>query len=680
MKNILFIVLPYLVNINERKDAKTVKLRSFKAFPYGVISLASYVKKNIDWNVKIFDCNYDNFEEDLINIIKEFNPSIVALSMMFDNSYQYINSICNIIKNYEYNTPIILGGAATAFAQEDILNEQKNIDAVCYGEGERPLYDLLSNIIFKNNKIDLNVYYQYLLFHKSWVTRYSIENKIKNEKINITNLDEVIDLDYSLIDINDYSKMEQAFSPHIVQKEINQFFMVSSRGCPFYCVTGNTIIHTLFGDVPIEKLSKKYNKIPVLTRDKITKKLIYADAINIKKYKSNAEILRVYFNNTYIDCTPDHKFLVYDENNNEYEIEAQFLKIGQRVNSINIAKNIYGYKDIQNVSNCEVIKIIKLPYKKDVYCLEVPGYDWFYANNVLIHNCSFCMNSGNEDKTVRYASVDAIIKHVDYLVKTYNMNVLTFYDDQILYNLKRAKELFKALSKYKLRIEMPNGISVAYIDEELVDLMWEAGVDTVYLAIESGSPFVIKNLIHKPINLKTVKDKIKLFRKYNYWILGYFVTGLPGETDTHRQETIDFIKDAGFDWISFSLASPVRGSSLFKLCKENNYIKGDFKIGTFDMTQYQIETPEYSKEYIKRKNYLMNLEVNFINNYRMLNNDLDTAKWIFTYIINKYPNHALAYYYLYKITNENNYLEKCKNIIKEDFLWDDCFKYFKIGV
>ena len=49
-------------------------------------------------------------------------------------------------------------------------------------------------------------------------------------------LDNIIDVDYSLVDIDAYS-MKEAFSPFTKFTESSkQFFIVTSRGCPFKCV------------------------------------------------------------------------------------------------------------------------------------------------------------------------------------------------------------------------------------------------------------------------------------------------------------------------------------------------------------------------------------------------------------------------------------------------------------
>jgi len=77
-------------------------------------------------------------------------------------------------------------------------------------------------------------------------------------------------------------------------------------------------------------------------------------------------------------------------------------------------------------------------------------------------SCRFCMNAASLDKTVRYSSVKRVIAHVKDLVENYGMNVLTIYDDQLLYDKKRAKELFRQLAQFNLRIDCPNGLTVAF--------------------------------------------------------------------------------------------------------------------------------------------------------------------------------------------------------------------------
>ena len=94
-RKILFITLPYILS---RKEAKNSKIRSFEAFPYGMLSVASHIKnKSVKpVNIKVLDCNlysHDEYVDTIKNIMNEFNPDLIGLSMMFDTSYRYLENI-----------------------------------------------------------------------------------------------------------------------------------------------------------------------------------------------------------------------------------------------------------------------------------------------------------------------------------------------------------------------------------------------------------------------------------------------------------------------------------------------------------------------------------------------------------------------------------------------------------
>jgi anaerobic magnesium-protoporphyrin IX monomethyl ester cyclase len=317
--------------------------------------------------------------------------------------------------------------------------------------------------------------------------------------------------------------------------------------------------------------------------------------------------------------------------------------------------------------------------------MENPKQFFVVTSRGCPFKCAFCIRSSDDDKSIRYASVDKIIEHVEFLVKNYGMNILTFYDDQILLNKKRAKQLFRELAKFNLRIECPNGLSVAFIDDEMAELMKIAGMDTVCLAIESGSPYVLYDIIHKPLRIEMVAPVVQSLRKYGFWIQGYFVSGMPGERDEHREETVRFIKDVELDWAGFSLAVPSRGSELYRNCIKKKYIQ-NLGIGELETNKYIINTPEYSAEYVERKTYLMNLHVNFVENYRMKRGDYEIATKCFGDVIKRYSGHAFAHYYRAKAFDAMGDIEHAKmdmdsfnEILEKDNIWKEYAKYFNIG-
>jgi radical SAM superfamily enzyme YgiQ (UPF0313 family) len=479
MPRVLLVNLPYIV---KNIDSNRPKIRSFFAFPYGLLSVATYNKDVADF--KIIDCDAEeNYMAAIIRTVQEFHPDIVGFSMMFDNSYKHLKSILEMIKESYPHILTILGGAAASYSYEEILAEQIDLDAICYSEGEMPLRFLLSDR-------DFDVWN---LCHPSWITKDSLGRGVVPKISYIQNLDDVIDIDYSFVSNYDYN-MQQAFSPFVdYSKEHKQYFLVTSRGCPW--------------------------------------------------------------------------------------------------------------------------------------------------------KCAFCSNAKIHGKKMRFASVDKIISHVEYLVKELGMDVLTIYDDQLLIDKDRAKDLFRKLARFNLRIEMPNGLSVRYIDDEMAELMRNAGADTAYLAIESGCEFVLKKLINKPLELSQVKPAVEALRKQGFFIHAFIVFGMPGETEAMRRETEQFLLDTDICWAGINMATPVHGSRLYDDCIKNGWIKKQ-AIGDIIDKKYIINCNGADPADVERQAYEINLNVNFHQNKRMKKGDYETAAKCFREVIRRYEGHEVAKHYL----------------------------------
>ena len=135
-KKVLFIILPYIVT------QKKYLMRSFLTIPYGVLSIATFIKDIAD--IEVFDCNLSNgYAANLGSILQGMKYDVIGISMMFDNSYSHLKGITETVKYFNPEAKILLGGAATTFSYKEILEQNPDIDAICYGEGEWPMRDLI---------------------------------------------------------------------------------------------------------------------------------------------------------------------------------------------------------------------------------------------------------------------------------------------------------------------------------------------------------------------------------------------------------------------------------------------------------------------------------------------------------------------------------------------------------
>ena len=300
--------------------------------------------------------------------------------------------------------------------------------------------------------------------------------------------------------------------------------------------------------------------------------------------------------------------------------------------------------------------------------------------------CVFCAEPSFHGANMRYVTVDVAVDHLKRLQERYGMNVLTIYDDQILMNKPRAKEFFAKLAPMKIRVEMPNGVTLSYIDEEMAHLMKNAGVDTIFLAIEHGSKRVLKEIIRKPISFSRIKPVIQCLQATGIYCQGFFVIGLPGETRSEREETRDIIIDWGLDWASFNYATPLRGSELFRMCKENGWIDKEYlPIGAIDMTRYVIKAPGMDRDEIESYVFNTNLDTNFVHNRNMRVGNLDLASWTFQEVTERFPGQAFGHYFMGKCLDRMGrdsrvHYDAFTKIIETSDIWRDAAKRFGLSV
>lgn len=298
-------------------------------------------------------------------------------------------------------------------------------------------------------------------------------------------------------------------------------------------------------------------------------------------------------------------------------------------------------------------------------------------------NCVFCANASVHGKKVRYMSVEKVMAEIQKMISQYSLKILLIEDDLFLSNKKRAKEILEKISQLNLKVEFPNGIAVYAIDDEIGKLLKGANVGMITLAVESGSDYVLENIIHKPHRVNMIQPAVEILKKNGISVEAFIIVGLPGELEVHREETMRMLMDVGFDWVKFSLAIPVVGSRLYNICKEKGYLINT-NLSRHVTTKANIRTPDIDPEYIEDKIYIMNLEANFIYNYNLRIKNFQKALPYFENIVQKYPKHAFAYYCLAKVYKGlgrdiklvRRNLDRAWEIIRADATWARYARHF----
>ena len=134
----------------------------------------------------------------------------------------------------------------------------------------------------------------------------------------------------------------------------------------------------------------------------------------------------------------------------------------------------------------------------------------------------------------------------------------------------------------------------------------------IVLSVESGSQRVLKEIMHKPLNLSIVERVISDCRELGISTDVAILMGLPGETKSDIEDAKDFFGSIKPNWFRFSMATPLVGSEMLDICLDKGYLKGDYL--KCDFKKPIIETEDFTPEYIQETAYLLNLEFNFVRN------------------------------------------------------------------
>ncbi len=217
-------------------------------------------------------------------------------------------------------------------------------------------------------------------------------------------------------------------------------------------------------------------------------------------------------------------------------------------------------------------------------------------------DCIFCSIHSSMGKRWRANSPEYVLRHVNYLIETYRVELFHFEDDNLTFNRGRLHDILQGFIALPMAWDTPNGIRADTLDHETLALMKRAHVKDIRVALESGSQRVLDQVIRKHLDLSRAIAVCRECAELRVPIGSFYVIGLPGETRMEIESTLSLayrLMSAYGVFPHVTIANPLEGTPLFDVCKEKGYLVDD---GNQDATlpyRGRIGTEEFSAEEIK---------------------------------------------------------------------------------
>lgn len=280
---------------------------------------------------------------------------------------------------------------------------------------------------------------------------------------------------------------------------------------------------------------------------------------------------------------PDLDFIIRNEP--EYTIKELASAIEDDRKYQNINGITYRNSDNRIIHNAErkfIENLDNLPMPAwhlvnlDCYRVPLKGHRFLIVSPLrgCPYECIFCTSQTYYGKKLRKRSAEKVIEEIEDNINKFKIKDFLFWADTFTLDRRYVINLCKLLINKKIDISWVCNSRVDTVDEEMLQLMKNAGCWMISYGIESGCQKIL-NISKKKNTVEQSKKAVELTKNAGMKTMGHFILGLPGDTVETAQETTRFSKSLNLDFAQYYSAAPFPGSRLYWMAKENQWIQNE---------------------------------------------------------------------------------------------------------
>jgi len=188
-------------------------------------------------------------------------------------------------------------------------------------------------------------------------------------------------------------------------------------------------------------------------------------------------------------------------------------------------------------------------------------------------HCGYC-SQVYSDK-LRFRDPVLVVDEMEWLVKNHGVREIVMFDETFTIGKKRMRKFSEEVLRRDLKVKFNIRARVDTVDREVLELLKRAGLRSIHMGVEAGTDRVLK-IMNKQITREQTERAFRIAREVGIETRGYFMVGYYDSTPQDVEEMIKFSASLGLDWASYSVATALPATDLYRIAQERGYVDGDF--------------------------------------------------------------------------------------------------------
>lgn len=176
----------------------------------------------------------------------------------------------------------------------------------------------------------------------------------------------------------------------------------------------------------------------------------------------------------------------------------------------------------------------------------------------------------------RGRSIASVVGEMGHLKERFDIKSLLFRDSNFTCRKKWVLELATQMVQHRFHIAWSCETRLDMLDEEILDVCREAGLQHIGVGIESLDDELLRSQGRQPIAISHIEKILRYCRNIGISVLANYIFGFPGDSRRNIMDTIRFAKKMNTPFASFHIFTPYPGTTVYQNTRADIY-QDDFE-------------------------------------------------------------------------------------------------------